>query len=288
LISYFPRMNRILLFILATAVLSSCKHRNKTQADSLYSRHLQRQVQLTIFNTAIGNDHSQLNLLLLNDGADVEKLHAFATIDSLFEAKLIGPTVVVAIQAGDRMQEYGVAGKPDFAKRGTKADHYDAFVNNELLPFIRKKSGTRKFHSVAIAGASLGGLSAFDIGWNHADKFDAVGVFSGSFWWRDKDVTDSSYSDDLNRIVLAKLKASRKTPTTRFWFYAGKKEEANDRDHDGIIDVIDDTKDVINTMIEKRKMNASQIHYQEFPGGQHDWPYWAEAFPAFVKWAFAK
>ncbi|HSB91977.1 MAG TPA: alpha/beta hydrolase-fold protein [Flavitalea sp.] len=254
----------------------------------MYSRHLQRQVSLKIFHTKIEGDRDQLNLLLLNDGADVEKLNAFSTVDSLFNAREIGPTVVVSIDVADRMQEYGVAGKPDFGKRGTKADNYDAFINNELLPYIKKKTETRKFRETAIAGASLGGLSAFDIGWNHADKFDAVGVFSGSFWWRDKDVSDSSYSNDNNRIVISKLKTSRKTPTTRFWFYAGKKEETSDRDKDGIIDVIDDTKDVIRTMVEMRKMNPSQITYKESAIGEHDWPYWAAAFPEFVTWAFHK
>jgi enterochelin esterase-like enzyme len=277
--------------LLAVSILiffTGCKKGAQQQSDKLYSRHLQRQVNLKIFHTKLTGDRDQLNLLLLNDGADVEKLQAFTTVDSLFSAGDIGSTVVVAIDVADRMQEYGVAGKPDYEKRGSKADNYDAFINNELLPYIKKKTETRKFRKTAIAGASLGGLSAFDIGWNHADKFDAVGVFSGSFWWRDKDATDSTYSDDNNRIVVAKLKASRKTPTTKFWFYAGKKEETSDRDKDGIIDVIDDTHDVIKTMVDKRKMNPSQVVYKESANGQHDWSYWALVFPEFVSWAFHK
>ena len=289
---YFHRMQHLSIsrwmFSFIVLICIGCKQTAQEQSDKLYSRHLQRQVDLKIFHTKITGDRDQLNLLLLNDGADIEKLHGFETIDSLFKAGKIGPTLVVAIDAADRMQEYGVSGKPDFAKRGSKADNYDAFINNELIPYIRKKSETRKFQKVAIAGASLGGLSAFDIGWNHADKFDVVGVFSGSFWWRDKDITDSSYSNDNNRIVLSKLKASRKTPSNRFWFYAGKKEEIGDRDNDGIIDMIDDSKDVINIMIEKRKMNPSQIAYLESANGEHGWPSWAAVFPDFVLWAFQK
>jgi len=277
-----------LLLISILIFSTSCKKGSQQQADKLYSRHLQRQVNLKIFNTKITGDRDQLNLLLLNDGADIEKLHGFETIDSLYKAGAIGSTLVVAIDVADRMQEYGVSGKPDFAKRGSKADNYDAFINNELLPYIRKKSETRKFRKVGIAGASLGGLSAFDIGWNHADKFDVVGVFSGSFWWRDKDLSDSTYSNDINRLVLTKLKASRKTPSNRFWFYAGNKEETGDRDKDGIIDMIDDTKDVMNMMIEKRKMNPSQIAYHESANGEHGWPSWAVVFPDFVLWAFQK
>src|SRR5918994_2958051 len=155
---YFQFMIRWTLFIpIAVSVLTfsmSCKRATQQQTDTLYSRHLQRQVDLKIFHTKITGNRDELNLLLLNDGADVEKLHAFATVDSLFGAGEIASTVVVAIDVADRMQEYGVAGKPDYEKRGSKADHYDAFVANELLPYIRKKTETRKFREVAIAGAS--------------------------------------------------------------------------------------------------------------------------------------
>ena len=37
----------------------------------------------------------------------------------------------------------------------------------------------------------------------------------------------------------------KKKPHLQYWFYAGTKEETGDRDKDGIIDVIDDTKDLI-------------------------------------------
>ena len=81
------------------------------------------------------------------------------------------------------MQEYGVAGYPDYQNNGTAAEKYAAFIDDELYPFIKKRAGVRKFNSITIAGCSLGGLSAFDIAWDHADKIDKVGVFSGSFWY---------------------------------------------------------------------------------------------------------
>ncbi len=54
--------------------------------------------------------------------------------------------------------------------------------------------GISNFDSIAISGCSLGGLSAFDVAWDYADKIDKVGVFSGSFWYRDKDANDPYYS----------------------------------------------------------------------------------------------
>jgi enterochelin esterase-like enzyme len=271
-------------FIIAITALLACSAGTKQQNDHLYSRHLQRNVELTIINTPMPDDKSRLNLLLLNDGQDVEKLRVQEIVDSLYRAKAIEPVVVVAIHAGDRMQEYGVADKPDYEGRGSRAGYYDAFVNNELYPFIKKKTGVRKFNTVIIAGASLGGLSAFDIGWNHADKINKVGVFSGSFWWRDKDTRDSSYTDENNRIMIARLKASRKKPQQQYWFYVGGAEETSDRDKDGIIDVVDDTKDVI-ALVQKKVTTPGAVVYKEVAGARHDWPYWSAVFPEFMIWA---
>ncbi|NML21000.1 esterase family protein [Pseudoflavitalea sp. G-6-1-2] len=265
----------------------SCGKGVSQQQDELYSRHLQQKILLTVINTPVPDDHAQLNLLIINDGQDAERFRIKAITDSLWKAKAIKPLVIVAVHAGDRMQQYGVAGKPDYEQRGGKADHYDDFINNELYPYIKKKSGVRKFQSFAIAGCSLGGLSAFDIGFTHSDKIDKIGVFSGSFWWRDKDTKDSSYNNDKNRIIIARLKASRKKPDQQYWFYAGAKEENSDRDKDGIIDVIDDTQDVI-ALLKEKNVPAANIVYKEAPQGQHDWPYWSAELPAFLLWAFGR
>jgi enterochelin esterase-like enzyme len=226
--------------------------------------------------------------LILNDGQDLDKFRVKDIVDSLYKKKLILPLIVVAIHAGDRMQEYGVADQPDYQGRGSKAGYYDAFINDELYPYAKKKAGVRKFRSVTIAGCSLGGLSAFDIAWNHPDKIDRVGVFSGSFWWRDKDATATDYSDEKNRIMYAKIHASRKKPNLQYWFYVGGKEEDSDRDKDGIIDAVDDTKDLIELLRTKEVARANDIVYSEEPNAKHDWPYWSTQLPAFLMWAFAK
>jgi enterochelin esterase-like enzyme len=277
-------MKSFIPFLFIMTLFFACNKGVTQQQDELYSRHLQRSVTLTVINTPVSDDHSNLHLLLLNDGQDIDRLHAKAITDSLFKAKRIQPLVIVAIHAGDRMQEYGVAGKPDHEKRGSKADQYDDFINNELYPYIKKKAGVRKFKSVAFAGCSLGGLSAFDIAYTHNDKIQKVGVFSGSFWWRDKDTKDSSYNNDKNRIMIARLKASRKKTDQQYWFWVGAKEESSDRDKDGIIDAVDDTRDMISLLKEKGVPDRHLI-YKEAPQGQHDWPYWSAAFPEFLIWA---
>lgn len=260
----------------------------KRQDDSLYSRHLQRKVALTIIHNSLPDDKSAVHLLLLNDGQDIDQMRLVPILDSLSAADKIGPLVIVAIHAGDRMQEYGIADRPDFMKRGSKAKHYNDFVDNELLPFIKKRSGIRKFKSVAIAGWSLGGLSAFDIAWNNSDKIDMAGIFSGSFWWRDKDTNDSTYSDEKNRIILAKMKAARKKPPIRFWFMSGSLEETSDRDKDGIIDVQDDTEDLRLLLMERGLVSKENLPYVIDKLGKHDIPTWSRNLPDFLIWAFGK
>ncbi len=273
-----------LLFLLVTG----CKSKIKQQDDELYSRHLQRQVKLTIISTPMPDDKTDLNLLILNDGQDMGQFRIKEIIDSLYKKKLINPLLVVGVHAGNRMKEYGVAEYPDYLKRGDKADNYDAFINNELYPFAKKNATVRKFKTVAIAGCSQGGLSAFDIAWNRADKIDKVGVFSGSFWWRDKDDKAADYSDEKNRIILTKLKASRKKPALKYWFYAGDKEEEADRDKDSIIDVVDDTKDLIALIKNKNVCLPDDIRFVEDANGKHDYESWSKQLPAFLIWAFGK
>ena len=277
---------RSFVLLITICFFFSCKSEIKKQEDEIYSRHLQRKVQLTILNTSLPDNSDQWNLLLLNDGNEMEKLDLQKIIDSLYKLKKIGPLIVVGIHTADRLKEYGVSTKADYEGRGAKAEDYSEFIGNELIPFIKKNSGAKKFKTVAIAGVSLGGLSALDVAWNNSNKIDKAGILSGSFWWRDKDITDSSYSDDKNRIMIAKMRASRKTPKQEYFFSYGLKEEESDRDKDGIIDVADDTKDVIQTMMQYRKIPKSSIMIVENPKGRHDWPWWREVMPAFLEWAF--
>lgn len=275
----------LLVTIASLVLLQSCRPEIKENKDSIYSRHLQKHIDLEILSTPVPKDKRSFNLLLLNDGQDIEQLRVKKIMDSLYRKKLLTPLVVVAINAFDRLQEYGVAGYLDYKKKGSVAEKYSAFVDDELIPFIKKKSGVRKFNSITISGCSLGGLSAFDIAWDHADKIDKVGVFSGSFWYRDKDESDSTYSDDKDRLIINKIRSSRKRPHLKYWFYAGAKEETADRDKDGIIDVIDDTRDLADLIRKKNVCPPGDIQYIESKDGTHDYSSWSKIFPMFLLWA---
>ncbi len=281
---YLPPLSLALLFFSGFG----CKSKIKQQEDEIYSRHLQRHVKLTIINTPMPDEKTELNLLLLNDGQEMRQFRVREIVDSLYHKKLIRPLLIVGIHAGDRAKEFGVADYPDFINRGDKAVYYDKFINDELYFFAKKMATVRKFSSVVVAGCSLGGLSAFDIAWNHADKIDKVGIFSGSFWWRDKDDKAADYSDDKNRIIINKIRSSKKKPGLKYWFFTGSKEEDSDRDKDGIIDVADDTRDLVALIKNKNVCLPDDIIYTEDANGKHDYSSWSKQLPAFLIWAFGK
>lgn len=228
-----------------------------------------------------------LNLLLLNDGQDAEKLQLEETLEHLYDYNRIKPVAIAAIHCSeDRIMEYGTAGMLDFKKRGAKAGLYTRFILEELMPAIKKELNTETFGITAFAGCSLGGLSALDITWHHAEVFDKVGVFSGSLWWRSKDLT-KGYTD-ADRIMHRIIRESNLKPDLKFWLQTGTKDETADRNNNGIIDSIDDTIDLIKELEAKGYTRNADIQYLELVGGEHNPETWAKAMPKFLCWAFGK
>jgi enterochelin esterase family protein len=248
---------------------------------------LKRDVECTLLMPEDGEISEPLNLLLLNDGQEAENLQLKETLQSLAGNNRIKPVLVVAIHAGDeRLLEYGTAGKPDFKKRGIKAALYTAFIKSELLPAITKLTGIEQFNSTAYAGFSLGGLSALDISWNNPDLFNKVGAFSGSFWWRSKDLAKGYTEGD--RIMHSIIKDTAVKPDIKIWLQTGTKDETSDRNKNGIIDSIDDTVDLIKELENKGFTRPADIQYLEMVGGSHNTETWAKAIPKFLIWAFGR
>lgn len=231
------------------------------------------------------NELNTVNLLLLNDGQEIENLQLKTTLEELYERDRILPTLVAAVHAGERIHEYGTTGILDFKGRGSKAPAYASFITQELLPKLQELIGLRGFNKIAFAGFSLGGLSALDIAWNNSTLFNKVGAFSGSFWWRSKDLKEG-YSDEQDRIMHKIIRQKQHQPELKFWFQTGTKDEAADRNQNGIIDSIDDTMDLIKILESKGYNRPADIQYLEVINGRHNVETWGKAMPKFLRWAF--
>ncbi|RYY06731.1 MAG: esterase family protein [Sphingobacteriaceae bacterium] len=249
---------------------------------------LQREVLCSLLIPEGFDTFNKINLLLLNDGQELENLQLKKTLESLYDNRQIPPTLVAAIHANEeRLQEYGTAGTPDFKGRGSKAAAYTSFITQELMPRLQELIGLKLFNTIAFAGCSLGGLSALDISLNHPQIFTKVGAFSGSFWWRSKDLTDG-YCNENDRIMHKIIRQKQYQPELKFWFQTGTKDETSDRNKNGIIDSIDDAIDLIKTLESKGYNRSTDIKYVEIVNGQHNTATWAKAMPKFLRWAFCK
>ena len=224
--------------------------------------------------------------LWLNDGQDLTALRIEESLAELYRSGDVQEIIVIAIHNPfNRMQEYGISHAPDYESRGAKAFQYRQFVLEELMPMIREKypCSLQVRHNV-FAGCSLGALSAFDIVWNHPHVFSKLGCFSGSFWWRSQAFDEQQ--PDAHRILQEKLGQAKKIPGLKFWFQAGTQDETSDRNHNQIIDAIDDTLDVIDLLEALGYKMPDDIRYVEVIDGRHDTETWAKIFPVFLKWAF--
>lgn len=251
----------------------------------IVSKYLGRKVQFDIYNE-LSNSTESASLLLFNDGQDLRTMNFPTILSPLQKQGLIKPLVVAGIHAGrSRRQEYGVASHPDFEGRGSQAGIYTSFILEEFLPYLEKHYNIDTAVEKSFGGFSLGGLSALDIVWNHADIFSKVGVFSGSLWWRNKGIKEG-YEDDRDRIMHNVIRMRQDCPSLQFFFECGTEDEKCDRNNNGIIDSIDDTLDLILLLKEKGYQYPGDIHYHEIPGGKHNVSTWKQALPVFLMWGW--
>jgi enterochelin esterase-like enzyme len=250
----------------------------------LKSRHLRKEKRTDIYLPPQFVATETYPLLLLNDGQDAEALQLKATLHALMSHQQVPPFVLAAVHADqDRLYEYGTAGIPDYANRGNLADAYSCFVLYELLPALRQQYALALEPARnAVAGFSLGGLAAFDLAWNHPQVFGRVGVFSGSFWWRRHGDNDELANTD--RIIHGIVRGSAKKEGLRFWFQAGTHDETADRNHNGIIDAIEDTLDLVAELVMKGYDVQRDIRYVEVQNGQHNQHTWGQVLPDFLRW----
>lgn len=192
--------------------------------------------------------------------------------------------LVVAIPSGsDRIEEYGMAGTPDYAGRGTKAAEFQHFVLEAVIPAVRARYRLAPDAAhTGIMGASLGGLAAFDLAWHHPEVFGFAGIFSGSFWWRAENSTPAARQ--ASRLAHRLVRESPRPARVRLWFSAGTREETDDRDGNGVIDAVQDTAELVAALEQRGFRRGPDLAYVEIPGGEHNEATWAQAMPGFLEW----
>jgi Putative esterase len=125
---------------------------------------------------------------------------------------------------------------------------------------------------------------AFDLAWNHPDVFGAVGVFSGSFWWRTDEA--DTHARQESRIMHRRVRDTDSPGQLRLWFEAGTDDEKEDRDNNGVIDAIQDTTELMDELELKGFRRGLDMIYTQVEGGEHHQRTWGFILPYFLRWAF--
>ena len=137
-------------------------------------------------------------------------------------------------------------------------DDYAKFLAEEVVPLIDSKYNTIKSRDGrAVLGASLGGITAVNVGLKYPNVFGRIGGQSSSFWI------------DNERIIKDLEKLDGKT---KFKFYFD----------DGTLEGVEDSRKVVKILQAKNY----DVTYIEAQAG-HNWTAWrdrlAEAFIALWK-----
>jgi enterochelin esterase-like enzyme len=224
-------------------------------------------------------------LLVAHDGQEMGAWKLAGALAQHHAAGLVSP-VIAAIPANPaRMHEYGTAGQLNSDGLGTRAAEFQVFVSDTVVPLLRRRYQlSRRPAQNAVMGASLGGLSAFDLAWRRPDVFGVAGIFSGSFWWRTSNV--SVAEKQASRIMHRMVRDTVTKPSLRLWFQAGTRDEDEDRDGNGVIDAIQDTTELIDELVAKGFSRGRDVVYRETAGGRHHPATWAEELPEFLRWAY--
>lgn len=235
-----------------------------------------------------GDGDQHYPVLYVNDGQDREALRLRETVARLTLGEQIRPLIVVAVPTtNERLEEYGTAVAPERHDIGQKAAAYTHFMTQELMPAINQQFRTRMAAAdTVVLGASLGGLSAFDLAWNQPALFGVVGVMSGSFWWRAGEMETAVAPN--RRIAHEMVRNDRYRPGWRGWFEAATRDERDDRDNNGVIDAIQDTLELLDELEALGYERGKEIVYLEVAGGRHNYETWSKVLPDFLKWAFGK
>ena len=252
---------------------------------TLDAPQLGRQVTVTVYLPP-GYTHDHVHpLLVTHDGQEMGAWKLAGALAQQHAAGRITPVVAALPAQADRMHEYGTAGRLNADGLGARAPEFQAFVTDTVVPRLRRRYQiSRRPAQVGVMGASLGGLSAFDLAWRHPEVFGLAGLFSGSFWWRTSNA--SVAEQQASRIAHQLVRGTAAPPALRLWFQAGTQDEQADRDGNGVIDAIQDTTELIDELVARGFNRGREVVYHETAGGQHHPSTWAQELPEFLRWAF--
>jgi predicted alpha/beta superfamily hydrolase len=192
------------------------------------------------------------------------------TARELIKRRLIEPVIIVAIAniGADRIHEYTPTTgciEPDGNSRARSRGllrKYGRFLLEELKPFVDRTYRTRP-ESTGIGGSSLGGLASLLLGFWFPEIFTRIAALSPSIWW-----------DDC--VIYRMVEEMKYSPrASRIWLDTGTSEEGWER-----------AGHLRDLLVDGGWRLHGDLHYAEFPGGEHNEAAWAQRFEAVLRYLY--
>lgn len=219
---------------------------------SLHETHLPRggggADRVTVHVPARQAPHGGWGTIVLLDGHDWLEAGVIEILDTLCASRLIRPSLTVLVGASD---------DPWRVSDLSCDERFVTRLDEEILPWVEQRwSLSGNPEHTAIAGQSLGGLTALFAQAVAPHRFGASVSQSGAFWWPVRD-TDDADSEWLTRAVV-----EDDVQFDRVWLEAGLKEASQIRLNRRMRSALAD--------------RTCRLTYREFDGG-HDRACWRES-----------
>ena len=243
------------------------------QSHPFLSRVLEEELEIWVYLPPgyAAADPWRYPCLYLHDGQNVfdAKTSAFGVewgVDEAAECLILErkmePIMIVAVaNTPERIAHYTPF--PDPAQGGGQGHLYRSFIIDELKPWIDQVYPTRTGAlSTAVAGSSLGGLSALYMSWTRPDVFGLVAALSPSLWWGERKLITRIGGDEPS------------SKPHRIWIDMGTDESRADENDNQVPDMIDDLRTLRAVLLAQGYHLGEDLFYREVAGGVHDEAAW--------------
>lgn len=191
------------------------------------------------------------------------------------EGKIVGIIIVAVANTPQRLAHYTPFRDP--TEGGGQGKLYAQFLLQELKPWVDANyHTTRRADKTAVAGSSLGGLSALYLGWTNPDVFGMVAALSPSLWWGGRGMITRIAGSPTGRLPA------------RIYLDVGEQESDTDLNDNGIPDLIDDLRTLRAVLLAKGYCPNKDLFYREVPGATHDETSWSGRVEAVLTTLFPK
>lgn len=214
-------------------------------------------------------------VVYMQDSGDIAR-SGLNYLEHMFITGALPELIIVGVKPRRRRDEYtpwpapGVAsGWPSFGGNG---DAYLDELAGSVKPYIDRRFSTLPDKAnTALAGASLGALSALFALYRHADTFGKLSLLSASLWYE-------GVIDDLRRRELPPL------ADHKLYMYVGQLEGCYK--HNIQHSIVNHTREASRLLVQKG-LPQSHMRFVVAENATHDAMFFSLRFPESLQWLFA-